>query len=224
MIVSATYAGALINLSDKPEVRMKRSKIMLIVIAGIFSFSVCAAKATVISPKDSIQSTVDAVIEVLKDKELSAPDKKAERRSKISTLIKDRFNFVEMSKRSLARHWKERSLEEKKEFVGVFTDLLISSYVSKVDGYSDEKVVYGKETLKGKGKYGVVNTKIMTKKVDIPIDYKVKLSKGKWWVYDVVIEGVSFISTYRSQYNEIIVRESYTKLIKKMKTQLDEVN
>ena len=81
MIVSATYAGALINLSDKPEVRMKRSKIILILIAAIFSFSVCAAKATVISPKDSIQSTVDAVIEVLKDKELSAPDKKAERRS-----------------------------------------------------------------------------------------------------------------------------------------------
>ena len=139
-------------------------------------------------------------------------------------MIKDRFNFVEMSKRSLARHWKERSLEEKKEFVGVFTDLLISSYISKIDGYSDEKVVYGKEILKGKDKYGVVSTKIMTKKVDIPIDYKVKLSKGKWWVYDVVIEGVSFISTYRSQYNEMIVRESYTKLIKKMKTQLEDVN
>ncbi len=129
-----------------------------------------------------------------------------------------------MAKRSLARHWKKRSSEEKKEFVDIFSDLLERSYIGKIEGYTDEKVNYDKEVLKGKGKYGVVNTTIVTKDVNIPIFYKVRYKNNKWWIYDVVVEGVSFISTYRSQYNKVITRESYAKLIGKMKTKLNSVN
>ena len=129
-----------------------------------------------------------------------------------------------MSKRILATHWKDRSKEEKDEFISVFSDLLMGSYIGKIESYTNEKVTYDKEILKGGGKYGMVNTQIITTNVNIPIDYKLIQKSNKWVVYDVVIEGVSFVSTYRSQYNKIITGESYASLIKQMKQKLDEEN
>ena len=203
---------------------MKAIKALLFMILFICCVHSFAAYAAANAPKEGIKSTVDAVLEVLRDKKLSLPDNKEERRARISALIKDRFDFKEMAKRSLARHWKERTPEEAQEFIAVFSDLLIASYIGKIEDYTDEKVTYDKDVIKGKGKYGVVNTTIIAKDVDIPIDYKVVLRDGKWWVYDVVAEGVSFISTYRGQYNRVIVKESYAQLIQRMKKKLDEVN
>ena len=175
-------------------------------------------------PIDAIQATVDAVLNTIKDKALSDPARKEERRKKISALLRERFNFQEMAKRSLAKHWKERTPEEKKQFVDIFSDLLEASYIGKIEAYTDEKVRYDKEVIKKKDKYAVVSTSVVTKDVDIPIDYKV-INKGDgWFVYDVVIEGVSFISTYRSQYNKVIIKESFAGLIDKMKKKLEEVN
>ncbi|HDK41322.1 MAG TPA: ABC transporter substrate-binding protein, partial [Nitrospirae bacterium] len=85
------------------------------------------------------------------------------------------------------------------------------------------KITYDKEVVRKGGKYAVVSTMIVTENVDIPIDYKVMLKTDKWWVYDIVIEGVSFVSTYRNQYNKIIMKQSYAKLIQKMKSKLEEV-
>jgi phospholipid transport system substrate-binding protein len=176
------------------------------------------------APTDELKTSIDSMLDVLRDKNLAPSDKKEERRSKIRALIRDRFDFKEMARRSLAKNWKGRSVDEKKEFVAIFSDLLQSSYIGKIEGYTDEKITYDKEVIKKKDKYAVVSTTIVTKDVNIPIDYKVIFKKDKWWVYDVVVEGVSFISTYRSQYNKVIKKESYAKLIEKMKTKLDEIN
>jgi len=176
------------------------------------------------APKTAIKSTIESILNILRDKNLSLPDKKAERRDKMRALIRDRFNFQEMGRRILARHWKKRTSEEQKEFVSVFSELLEASYISKIEAYTDEKVTYDKESIKSGGKYAMVSTTIATKKVDIPIDYKVKLRDSKWWIYDVVIEGVSFVSTYRSQYGKILKQESFAKLIQKMKNKLKEIN
>ncbi len=203
---------------------MKTGKIIIFTIMTLCSFSLLSAGAAASTPKESIKVTVDAVMDVISDSNLSKPGKKQERRRKIRELIQERFDLREMSKRSLARHWKKRTPEEADEFVRIFSDLLVASYIGKIEAYTDEKVTYDKEVIRGKGKYGIVSTTIISKKVDIPIDYKVIFRNGEWRVYDVVVEGVSFISTYRSQYNKIIVRESYAGLIKKMKTQLEKVN
>jgi phospholipid transport system substrate-binding protein len=203
---------------------MKISRAFLTGITAVYLLSLCAATAAVNSPMDAVRSTVDAVINTLKDRNLSQPGMKKERRAKIRELIRDRFDFKEMSQRSLARHWAPRTADEKKEFVELFSELLQSSYISKIESYTDEKITYDKETLKGDGKYGVVDTTIITKNVNIPIEYKLMLKDDKWWVYDVTIEGVSFISTYREQYNKIILRESYAGLLKKMKNKLEEIN
>ena len=203
---------------------MKIRKLLLLHIALIYILTVASYAGAASAPTGELKTSIDSMLDVLRDKNLSGPDKKEERRSKISSLIRDRFDFKEMARRSLARNWKERSVDEKKEFVAIFSDLLQSSYIGKIEGYTDEKITFDKEVIKKKDKYAVVSTTIVTKDVNIPIDYKVIFKRDKWWVYDVVIEGVSFISTYRSQYNKVIKRESYAKLIEKMKSKLDEIN
>ena len=188
-------------------------KAFQLMIVTVFTLGLFSAAIAAKTPTEAVESTVDSILDTMRDKGLSSPGKKEERRGKIGSFIRGRFNFVEMSKRSLAKHWKKLSAEEKREFVDIFSDLLEASYIGKIEAYTDEKITYDKEKIKGKGKYGVVNTTIVTKSVDIPIDYKLIFRKDKWWVYDVVIEGVSFISTYRSQYNKIIIKESFSKLL-----------
>jgi phospholipid transport system substrate-binding protein len=202
--------------------RMKRI-ISVLMFSAIFALNIAASDAGQ-SPIVAMQSTIDSVLEIMRDKSLSVPDKKEERRARISAQLRERFHFKEMSKRSLAKHWKKRTPEEKAEFVKIFSDLLEASYISKIEAYTDEKITYDKETIKSKGKYSVVKTTIVTKTVEIPIDYKLISKKGKWWVYDVIIEGVSFVSTYRSQYNRIIKKESFAALIDSMKNKLKEMN
>lgn len=198
-------------------------KIKIVSLLIIMLFGISISSIAKITPTEAISTTVNSVLDVMKDESLADSAKKQERRDRISSIIRDRFDFLEMARRSLARHWRKRSPEEKQEFVKIFSDLLEASYIGKIELYTNEKVTYDKETIKG-GKYAIVHTTVVTKDVNIPIEYKVILKDGKWWVYDVIIEGVSFVSTYRSQYNKIIVRESYAKLIEKMKTKLDEVN
>lgn len=173
------------------------------------------------SPKEAIQTTVDTIISTLKEGGQSA--RKKEKRNKIQTLIRNRFDFDEMAKRTLARHWEKRTPAEKKEFNSIFSDLLVYSYLGKIEAYTDEKITYEKGKSDDGDDYSVVDTLIITKNVNIPIQYKVMLKNNRWWVYDVVIEGVSMISTYRTQYNKIIMSESYEEMIKKMKTKLAEV-
>lgn len=202
---------------------MAANKVLQFIIVTVFILCLFSVTVAATAPTEAIKSTVDAILDTLKDKVLSSPEKKEERRDRIRSLIRDRFDFVEMSKRSLAKHWKGLSVEDRKEFVDIFSDLLESSYIGKIEGYTDEKITYDNEKIKRKGKYAEINTTIMTKDVDIPLDYKLIFKKDKWWVYDVVIEGVSFISTYRSQYNKIIIRESFPKLLESMRNKLKEV-
>ncbi len=196
--------------------------ICLQIIAFLILLSYSLSNAAVANPKVAVQSTIDAVLETLKDTTLSLSTNKEKRRNKIKELIRERFDYEEMAKRSLARHWRERTPQEKDEFVSIFRDLLEASYITKIESYTNEKVMYDKEILNEDGKTGIVNTTIVTSNVNIPIDYKVISKDNTWWVYDVVIEGVSFISTYRSQYNKIITGESYASLIQKMKDKLKE--
>jgi phospholipid transport system substrate-binding protein len=196
----------------------------LAALIAVFILCMFSASLPANTPSTEIKATIDSIMNILNDDNLKLSSNKAKRRSLIRSLITDRFDFVEMAKRSLARHWRERSPEEKQEFVSLFSELLEASYIGKIESYTSEKITYDKEILKGGNKYGVVSTSIITKDVTIPIDYKVIQRNNAWRVYDVVIEGVSFISTYRSQYNTIIKQKSFSHLIQTMQSKLIEVN
>jgi phospholipid transport system substrate-binding protein len=193
------------------------------VISNVFVFLVCLAvsvfsppKALAGEPTDQVKQTVDAVIQILNSKELRKPEKREERSSKIRETVEKRFDFEEMAKRSLALHWKNRSPQEQKEFVSLFSDLLENTYIRKIERYEDEKVVYTDERTDGP--YATVRTRIVTtKEIEIPVDYKIFKKGQKWEVYDIIVEGVSLVNNYRTQFNQIIRSGSYEDLVQKLK-------
>jgi phospholipid transport system substrate-binding protein len=167
-------------------------------------------------PTEKIRQITDKILSIVSDPALKDPSKVKERRNLIRSAVDERFDWEEMARRSLARHWDQRTAEEKKEFVGLFADLLERTYMGKVEDYSGEKVRYEGETTEGD--YAVVKIKIVTKKnKDILVDYRLKKRGNDWFVYDVSIEGVSLVNNYRTQFNSIILQSSYENLIKKLK-------
>lgn len=172
-------------------------------------------------PTDQVRQTVDKVLDILNNKELKKPGKVKERRAAIRKTVGERFDFEEMAKRSLALYWKQRTPEEKKEFVPLYADLLERSYIKKIENYSDEKIIYTDEKIDDG--YAIVKTKIITKRnVEIPIEYRLLKKNNKWDVYDVVIESVSLVNNYRNQFSKIIRTNSYEELVKRMKHKQDE--
>jgi phospholipid transport system substrate-binding protein len=172
-------------------------------------------------PTDQVKQTVDKVIDILKNKELKKPEKESERKAAIRKVVGERFDFEEMAKRSLALHWRNRTPQDKKEFVPLFSDLLERSYIKKIEKYTDEKILYKGEKIEGD--YAVVDTEVITKRnVETPIEYRLLKEDAGWKVYDVVIEGVSLINNYRTQFNKIIRENSYQELVKRMKNKEEE--
>lgn len=183
------------------------------------AFSAGAASATV---TDSVKKTVDEVISIVQDKEMKKPQNEQKRRKALKRAISEIFDYSEMTKRSMGSHWRGRSDTEKKEFSGLFETLLESSYAGKIESYNNEKVVYLGEKIDGE--FAEVRSKIVTAKRDeFAIDYRLMNKSGRWMVYDVVIEGVSLVSNYRTQFNKIINSQGYPELVKKMKTKSDEL-
>lgn len=184
----------------------------LILFSILFSTAASASQAT-----KTIKETIDQVIDLLKSGKFEAdPEaKKAELRK----IINPRFSYQQMSMRSLAKHWNGKSDNEKKEFVSLFSKLLENSYASKLESYSNEKINYGEEIIKGK--YAMVKTEIVRSDGVINVDYKLIQEKGDWKVYDFVIEGVSMIKNYRSQFNRIINKDSYDGLKQKLRDKIE---
>jgi phospholipid transport system substrate-binding protein len=198
---------------------MKKILVLVIIILLFISSSIAFA---VMSPKEQIKTTIDKVLDIIKDPKYKGKSKTLQRRESIKKEIINIFDFEEMAKRSLGIYWRERTLQEKKEFVELYKDLLERSYINKIESYSDEEILYTDEKIED-SKYAEVKTKVITKdKKEVPIDYKLYFTGRGWKIYDVIIEGVSLVSNYRSQFNKIIRNYSYQELIKRMKTKQTE--
>jgi phospholipid transport system substrate-binding protein len=173
-----------------------------------------AAPALAGPPTDQLKQRVDEVVRVLDDPNLK--DKVGQRRAAVRKISEEIFDYPNTARRALGQHWNARSPEEQREFVGLFADLLDRAYFSKIDRYQGEKVRYGAETVNGNE--AVVKTTIVTHAgSEIPVDYRMHRAGGGWLVYDVVIEGVSLVSNYRTQFNKIVQTESYQSLIQKLR-------
>ncbi len=173
------------------------------------------------APTDQLRAQIDRAVKILEDPELKKDGKQRERRAAVRQVANDIFDFSETAKRSLARHWASRTQAERDEFVLLFTDLLERSYISKIELYGGEKIKFVGESVDPDG--AIVRTRLVTKQgSEIPIDYRMHARGDKWLVYDVLIEGVSLISNYRTQFNKIITTSSYQELVKKMKTKQEE--
>lgn len=171
-------------------------------------------------PIEDVRKTTDKLIAIVSDPAMKSADRAAERAWRIRKAVDERFDWKEMSKRSLARHWKKRTEREKEEFIDLFGKLLERTYLDKVEGYSGEKVLYVGERVDGN--YGLVVVKIVTRKdTEILVKYKLKKKGSEWLVYDISIEGISLVNNYRKQFNSIMTRSSYEDLIKKLRRKVE---
>lgn len=167
-------------------------------------------------PTDQIRATVDKALAVLSNANLKPESKTTERREQLRQILFARFDFTEMAKRSLGSNWRRRSAKEQEEFVRLFTDLLERAYVDNIESYTDEKFIYLGEKLDGD--FAEVASKIVTSRgEEFAIHYKTHRVDGEWKVYDVVIENISLVNNYRSQFNRVIANGSYEELLRRLK-------
>lgn len=168
-------------------------------------------------PKEQVEITVSAILEVLKDGSLA----REARRDKIRALIQARFDFRAMSQRTLATHWKKATAQEQDRFVGLFSRLLEWTYIGRIEAYSNETVKYTGEKIKKDR--ALVNTFIVTASTEIPIDYKLLKNGNQWLIYDVIIEQVSLVRNYRGTYRSIVKRHGIGGLLEKMEQKVEQL-
>ena len=172
-------------------------------------------------PTEQLRSAVDRVIKTLDDPAMKAEGKAGERRQAVRKIANEIFAWDETAKRALARHWQARTEAQRQEFVKLFGDLLERSYIARIENYGGEKITYLSDSIDDET--AMVRTKIVTKQgSEVPVDYRMLRRGDRWLVYDVVIEGVSLVSNYRTQFNKIIQTSSYEELVKKMKSKQEE--
>lgn len=168
------------------------------------------------SPTEVVQSGIEQVVQVVQDYDANHPEAAEKRRSEIRRAAGRLFDFQEMARRTLARHWSDRTPVERDEFVSLFRDLLERSYLSRLENYSGERIVYLGETVDGD--FATVRSKILTgRSSEMALSYRLHLVGSRWAVYDILIEGVSFVGSYRSQFNRIISKTSYEDLVRKLR-------
>ena len=174
-----------------------------------------------VSPMEALKIPIETVLSLLKDPKYKDPDQRQQQRDKIFAITRQLFDYTEMSKRTLARNWKSFSPQEQLQFVDVFADHLSNSYMDKIQGeYKGETVVFLGQEMVADGK-ALVKTKIQRQPSEISVDYSMLLVDNQWRVYDVNIEGVSLIKNYRTQFDQILVKESPAQLIERLKKKVE---
>jgi len=168
------------------------------------------------APLETIRGEINKVLDVLRDQSLKGEAGNKTKKAKIRSIANGMFDFPELSRRTLGPDWKKLNAAQQKEFIDLYSELLEDTYASKLLSYTNEKVAYGKETNLTE-KTVEVQTTIVTRKADIPVNYRLIPKGGVWKVYDVVIEGVSLINNYRSQFRGILANKSADTLIQTLR-------
>lgn len=194
---------------------MRGSRYTYLILVAVFA-TVASLSSAMPTPTEQIKETIDAAIEALKDLGIDQESRK----EKVSTLIRKRFDFRAMSKRTLAANWKKANPDQQERFVNLFANILENSYMDRIESYTDEQVEYVKERIKEDR--ALVDTVIVTGSADIPIRYKMLLEGEEWFVYDVVIEEVSLIRNFRSSYRDIVIKEGMDGLLARMEEKVEE--
>jgi phospholipid transport system substrate-binding protein len=167
-------------------------------------------------PLEAVKGHLDKVRDVLRDPSLKAESAKKAKKERIRVIAEKMFDFTELSKRTLAQNWRKFSPEQQKEFIELYTSFLGDAYVNKIMAYSDEKIVFNKEVVLTE-KTVEVQSSVLRKNGDVPLYYRVTLKDGVWRVYDIIIEGVSLINNYRSQFREILSNKPPESLLETLR-------
>lgn len=194
---------------------MKKS-ILLIAMILLLPHTLFAGAAM-----DHVQANVDNVLSILRDPQYKSTEGKKRQQEKLVQAGEKLFDFDEVTRRSVGNYWKNFSSTEKKEFRNLFSELLQKIYMGKIQAYNDEKVIFDKEiqlsTTKTK-----VNTHVLWNGKDVPLDYMLRFKNNEWKVYDVIVEGVSLVKNYRSQFRSILSKNPPSVLLEQVKKKIEQ--
>jgi phospholipid transport system substrate-binding protein len=174
------------------------------------------------APLDAVKINADQVLDILRDPKLKAASTKEMKKDKLRAVYVNMFDEVELSRRSLGMKWNKLNTAQRQEFVKLFEQVLEKAYADRILSYTNEKIEFTKESMIS-GNLAEVRTKVITASKEIPIYYRVILKGGTWKVYDVTIENVSLVQNYRTQFNDILAKNTPEQLLeilrKKVKAQ-----
>jgi phospholipid transport system substrate-binding protein len=193
---------------------MKRQITSMILIFAVFIAMPFQAYAA--SAKETVETSVNKVLTTLGDPAFKAKPKDV-KITEIGNIIGEVFDFTELSKRTLGREWKKMKAEQQKEFVELFKELLQGVYADRLLAYTDQKIVFDKEIELKKGRAEVQSNIVLSDGTKVPIFYRLTNKGGQWKTYDLIIEGVSLVKNYRTQFREIIAKDSPDKLLQIMR-------
>ena len=190
----------------------------LILALAVIAFVLALAPGPALAagPADQLNDGIQRVFTQLQDPDLKAPNRETDRRLAVRRIAEEVFDFDETAKRSLGRHWEDRTVEERQQFVRLFTELIDRAYLRRVERYDGEQVVIVSDAVDGN--QAVVQTRIVTRdKSEMPVEFLMhRKGEDHWRVWDVKIEGMSLVASYRAQFNKIIHAGSYGDLIKRL--------
>ena len=192
-----------------------RRTLMNLTVALLVGLAAATA-AQAMTPTETVKSRVDEAIQGLSQTPSATAESAERRRTEIRRAADSLFDFTEMSRRALGRHWADRTAAERDEFVRLFTDLVARTYIGKIDRYAGEAIAYIGERVDG-DEASVRSQVVTAKGSQIPVEYRLHRSNDNWTAYDVLIENVSLIGTYRSQFDRIIKTESFGDLLRRLR-------
>lgn len=194
--------------------RLDKKAILAIAAAAVLH-SALPNRAVAGVPTEQVRQTADKVLQLLQDPRFKANGNISQRREQLRQILGARFDFAEMAKRSLGSNWQKGSSAEQQQFIRLFTDHLEKSYIAQIESYAGEKIIYGREAVEQD--QAEVETKIVTNKSEqVSVNYKLKADGGDWKVYDVVIENVSLVNNFRTQFSRILAKGSFAELISQL--------
>ena len=190
------------------------SKILTTIAAALLLLTASPVWA---GPTDQLREYTDQVVKVLDDPSMARQD----RRAAVRKIAHEAFDINETAQRVLARHWKDRTPAEREEFTQLFADLLERTYIARMDEYGGERIRYLGESIDGT--FASVRARILTRTgTEVSVESRMNLRGDRWLIYDILIENVSLVANYRSQFDRIVRSSSYEELVRRLKTKRDE--
>ena len=188
----------------------------LMTMTAALLLGLTASVAAALTPTETVKSRVGEALQSLSQTASPTPEASERRRADIRRAADTLFDFPDMSKRALGRHWTDRTAAEREEFTRLFTDLIARTYIGKIDRYAGESIAYVGERVDGEE--ASVRSQVVTAKgSQIPVEYRMHRANDVWSAYDVLIENVSLVGTYRSQFDRIIKAESFASLLRRLR-------
>ncbi|HEX4994787.1 MAG TPA: ABC transporter substrate-binding protein [Methylomirabilota bacterium] len=188
----------------------------LMTMTAALLLGLTASVAAALTPTETVKSRVDQALQSLSQTANPGAEASERRRADIRRAADTLFDFPDMSRRALGRHWTDRTPAEREEFTRLFTDLIARTYIGKIDRYAGESIAYVGERVDGEE--ASVRSQVVTAKgSQIPVEYRLHRVKDEWTAYDVLIENVSLVGTYRSQFDRIIKAESFANLLRRLR-------